>query len=232
MLIWPDPSIWTLTLLHKNCLTNLSTMPHPITRTWEFSISIPHLILALFHIKGGLIIKFEVTILAHQTEDFYNTFCIEISFGQYLNSLYLHQIEEWRIVLGYLWPNCYYQVVEEEIICVPSRVSLATGITASGDSTYTDTPPLPSISEILPQAVLSVPPNHFTSGLWVPSELLSQSRLLNFNWPPFAADLTVDQVLAQIRSGVNLNQLVFREGNITYWNLQNIDRNANHIHIL
>ena len=56
-------------------------MPHPIARTWEFSIPIPHWILAFFHIEGGLIIKFEVTILAHLTEDFYNTFCIEISFG-------------------------------------------------------------------------------------------------------------------------------------------------------
>ena len=74
-------------------------MPHPITRTLEFSIPIPHWILAFFHIEGGLIIKYEVTISAHQTEDFYNTFCIEISFGQYLNILYPHQIEELRIVL-------------------------------------------------------------------------------------------------------------------------------------
>ena len=50
---------------------------------------------------------------------------------------------------------------------------------------------------------------------------------MNFNQPPFAADLTVDQVFACIRSGVNLDQLAFREGNITYWNLWNIDRNIN-----
>ena len=56
-------------------------MPHPIARIWEFSIPIPHWILAFFHIEGGLIIKFEVTITAHQTEDFYNMSCIEIFFG-------------------------------------------------------------------------------------------------------------------------------------------------------
>ena len=100
-------------------------------------------------------------------------------------------------------------------------------VTASEDSTYTDTPSLPSTPEILPQAELPVPPNHFTSGLWVPSELSSQSQPTNFNRPPLAADLTVDQLFAQIRSGVDLDQLAFREGNITYWNLQNINRNTN-----
>ena len=44
---------------------------------------------------------------------------------------------------------------------------------------------------------------------------------------PITADLTVEQLLAQIRSGVNLDQVAFMEGNITYQHLQNIDRNAN-----
>ena len=34
-------------------------------------------------------------------------------------------------------------------------------------------------------------------------------------------------MLVRIRSGINLDQLTFREGNITYWNIWNIDRNAN-----
>ena len=189
--IWPDLSTWTLTLLNKNCLTNLSTVPQPITRTWEFSIPIPHWILAFLHIEGGLIIKFEVTISAHQTNNFYNTCCVEISFDWYLNILYLQQVKESRIVLGYLWPNHFYQV-EEEITHALSRVSLATWVTASENSTYTDTPSLPSTPDIHPQAELPVPPNHFTLGLQVPSKSSSQLRLTNFNWPPFTADLTVD----------------------------------------
>ena len=44
---------------------------------------------------------------------------------------------------------------------------------------------------------------------------------------PIAADLSVDQLLAQIQSGIDLDQVAFTEGNITYWHLQNIDRNAN-----
>ena len=86
---------------------------------------------------------------------------------------------------------------------------------------YNNTPLLPSTLEILPQAELPVPPNHFTSGLQVPTESSSQSRPTDFTWPPFAAGLTVDQVLAQISSGVDLDQLPFREDNITYQNLRN-----------
>ena len=176
-------------------------MPHPTAITWKFSIPIPHWILAFLYIEGGLIIKFKVTISAHQTTDFYNTWI-----------LFPHHGEESRIVLGYLWPNCFYQ---EEIIYASSRVSLSTGVIASEYPTHLNTPPLPSPPEILPQVELLVSPNHFTSGLQIPSDSPSLSRLTNFNQPPFAADLTVDQVLAQIRSGVNPDLLTFQEDNIT-----------------
>ena len=108
-----------------------------------------------------------------------------------------------------------------------SRVSLATGVTASEGFTYANTSSPPSTPEILPQAEQPVPPNHYTSGPQVPSELPSQSRPPNFNQPPCAADLTVDQVLARVRSGVDIDQLTFAERNIKYWNLWNIDRVAN-----
>ena len=44
---------------------------------------------------------------------------------------------------------------------------------------------------------------------------------------PIAADQRVEQLLAHIQSGIDLNQIAFREGNITYWNLRNLDQNAN-----
>ena len=133
-------------------------MPHPITRTWELTIPIPHWISAIFHIRGGLLITFEVTISAHWTEEIHNTFAIEITFRQYTNILFTHPIEESRIVLGYLWPNPYDQIEEEDIIHTPSRGSIATGVTASEGSTYANTPSLPSTWEILPQLELSIPP--------------------------------------------------------------------------
>ena len=126
-----------------------------------------------------------------------------------------------------MWPNHYYQVDEEEIICALSRVSLATGVTASEDSTYTETPSLPSTPEILPQAELPIPPNHCTLGLHVPPEASTlQLRLTNFNQPPLAGHLAPDQVLIQVRSGVNIDEFIFSEGNIMFRQLWNIDRNT------
>ena len=83
--------------------------------------------------------------------------------------LTLHQRIEnctWVLVAQLL-----YQVEEEEeIIDAPSRVSLATWVTASEYTTCLNTPSLPSTPEILPPVELPVLPNHFTSGLCVPSE--------------------------------------------------------------
>ena len=72
-------------------------------------------------------------------------------------------------------------------------------------------------------------------GLGIPSELPPQPPIgtyrqiveNHFNQSPTTADLSVEQILAHIRSGVDLDQIAFREGNITYWNLWNIDRNTN-----
>ena len=102
----------------------------------------------------------------------------------------------------------YYQVNEEEIIHMLSRVSLATGVTASENSTYADTPSLPSTPKILPQVKQLVLPNHFTLGLRVPSPLQQQSGSASSSmWRPrpITADLTVDQLLAQIQLGIDLD---------------------------
>ena len=142
-----------------------------------------------------------------------------------------HPIKELRIVLGYLWPNPYYQIPEEEILHAPSRVSLATEVTASEYSTYTNTPSLPSTLEILPQLEQPVPINHFTAGLRIPSELLPLPLIStygqvvdNFIHQSPVPILSVEQVLAHIQSGIDLDQSAFREGSIMYQNLQNINR--------
>ena len=40
-------------------------------------------------------------------------------------------------------------------------------------------------------------------------------------------DQRVDQLLARIWSSINLDEIAFREGSITYWNLWNLDCNTN-----
>ena len=89
-------------------------------------------------------ITFHITILAHQTAEEFNSFAVRIFFRRRSErSLPPHQIEESRIVLGYQWPNPYYQIEVDLIVHTPSRGSSATGVTASGTTTPVD----PSSSE-------------------------------------------------------------------------------------
>ena len=70
-----------------------------------------------------------------------------------------HPIEDLRIVLGYLWPNRYYQTPEEETAHAPSRVSLATGVTALRETTPVDPPSSPeSLHKVpLPEQIEELP---------------------------------------------------------------------------
>ena len=78
-------------------------------------------------------ITFEVTILAYQEEEEFNTFSIEIIF-RWRTEVYIpHLIKESRIIFGYLWPNPYYQISEENHAL--SSFSHTTGVTASRETT-------------------------------------------------------------------------------------------------
>ena len=101
-------------------------------------------------------ITFKITILAHRSVEEHNTFAIEIIFRWNTNILFTHLIEASRIVFGHLWPNPYYQTPEEETAHTLSRVSLATGVTAS-QTTPVNTPSPPSTPENLPQIELPAP---------------------------------------------------------------------------
>ena len=89
-------------------------------------------------------ITFQVTILAHRQVEEYNSFTIGIVFRwRTERSLPPHPIEDSRIVSGYLWPNTYYQIEEDLIVCTPSRSSIVTGVTTSGTTTPVDLPSPP-----------------------------------------------------------------------------------------
>ena len=70
-------------------------------------------------------------------------------------------IEELRIVLGYQWPNLYYQIDKDLVVCTPSRGSSATGVTASGTTTPVD----PSSEEELHKIPLPPDPLREIPGL-------------------------------------------------------------------
>ena len=197
-------------------------MPQPISQTWELTIPIPHWILAFFYIEGGLLITFKVTISAHQTAEEFNTFSVEIIFRWNQVTLYPHLIEDLRIILGYLWPNRFYQIDKEEILHTPSRVSLATGVTADEYPTQLNTPSPPSTPEplheieplvtILTENLWNLPflpciedYNQWVETLWQRIKAHNQSlRQL-----PITVEQRVYQLLACIWSGVNLDKVAF-----------------------
>ena len=225
------------TSLHKkNRLTNLSKLPTPIRWSWEFTIPIPHWILHFFHLEEGLLITFNITISAHQMAEEYNSFAIRIFFRwRTERSLPPHLIKKSRIVLGYQWPNLYYQIKEDLIIRTPSRGSSATGVTASGTTTLVDLlseeeeeqlhkiplppdplpelPGLPSISNI----------NRRTAELHERIEAHNQS----LQELPSTPRQCLAALLTQIRSRINLDKVAFAEGNITYRQLQKINQSSN-----
>ena len=82
--------------------------------------------------------------MLHRTGEVFNSFTIGVVFRRRTErSLPPSFIEESRITFGYLWPNLYYQIEEDLIVCTPSRGSTVTGVTTSGTTTPVDstTPP-------------------------------------------------------------------------------------------
>ena len=137
--------------------------------------------------------------------------------------------------MGYQWPNLYYQIEEDLVVRTPSRGSSATGVTASGTTTPVDPlseeeveelheiplppeplpeiPRLPSVSEI----------NRRTEELRQRIEAHNQSLR---EQPPTPIQ-RLAAILTRIRSRINLDEVAFQEGNITYRQLQRIDQGQN-----
>ena len=142
-------------------------------------------------------------------------------------------IEESRIVLGYQWPNLYYQIKEDLIVHTPSRGSSVTGVRTSGTTTPVD---LPSEEEELHK--IPLPPDPLPDIPGLPSisninrrtaELRQRIEAHNQSlWEqPSTSRQHLAALLTCIQSRVNLNELAFSEGNIMYRQLRRIDQSSN-----
>ena len=124
--------------------------------------------------------------------------------------------------MGYQWPNLYYQIKEDLIVCTPSRGSSVTGVTTSGTTTPVDPPSeeeelhkIPLLPDPLPeiQGLPSISDiNHRTAELRQRIEAHNQS----LQEQPSTPRQHLAALLARIQSGVNLDELAFQEGNMTY----------------
>ena len=167
----------------------------------------------------------------------FNSFAIRIFFRRRSErSLPPHQIEESRIVLGYQWPNLYYQIEEDLIVCTPSRSSSVTGVRTSGTTTPVDPPSEEVEEEQLHE--IPLPPDPLPEIERLPSvsdinrrteELCSRIEAHNqsLREQPLTPRQRLAALLAHIWSGVNLDEVAFTEGNITYRNFQRIDQQLN-----
>ena len=159
----------------------------------------------------------------------FNSFAIGIFFRRQTDVFNpLHQIEESRIVLGYQWPNLYYQIEEDLIVHTPSRGSSVTGVRTSGTTTPVDPPSEEVDEEQLHEIPLPPDPLPGIEGLPPVSDINRRTEELrqrieahnqSLREQPSTPRQCLAALLAHIRSGVNLNEVAFTEGNITYRNL-------------
>ena len=137
-----------------------------------------------------------------------------------------HLIEESEIVFGFLWPNQYYQIDEDLIVHTPSE-----GSTNSGSITPVD-PETPELHEVpLPPAPIpEIPEIPGIAEFNRRTEALCQ-RVEAFNGRirerPLTPEARVDSILERVRAGINLDELAFSEGSLTYRNLRRIDQLTN-----
>ena len=142
-------------------------------------------------------------------------------------------IENLSIVLGYLWPNPYYQIPETETTRAPSRVQLEPGELPTGFLSPAPSPSPPEELHEVPQPPPELPKlpgqpgtiefNRRVADLRQRIEVQNQrTRELGLT-----AKQWLDTVLTHVQLGINLDEPAFAEGNITFCQLQNINRNEN-----
>ena len=135
-------------------------------------------------------------------------------------------IEESEIVFGYLWPNPYYEIDENLIVCTQSE-----GSTNSGSITLVD-PKTPELQEV------QLPPPPIPEILEIPgitefncrTEALHQRVEDHNHWIrelPLTPKARLDTILERVRAGIDLDELAFLEGSLTYRNLRQIDQLTN-----
>ena len=127
--------------------------------------------------------------------------------------------------MGYQWPNLYYRIEVDLIVCTPSRSSSIAGGRTSGTTTLVDPPSEEVEEEQLHEIPLPPDPLPKIDGLPSVSDISRRTEELrqqieahnqSLREQPLTPRQRLAALLARIRSGVNLNKVAFTEGNITY----------------
>ena len=174
-------------------------------------------------------ITFKVSISTNRQEEEQNFFYIEIRFTNRSERLYHPRpFKEAEIVFRYLWPNPYYQIDKNLIVCTPSAET----------STGSNTPVDPTTPELQPLHEVQLPPSPIPEIPELPgiAEFNRRTKALHqrvevFNNRirelPLTVNAKLDNILERVRAGENLDELAFSEGTLTYRHLRRIDQLTN-----
>ena len=147
VLIWPDQVLGPSHCFYKNCLTNLSKLPQPITWTWEFQFPIPPWILEVFGLVPGIFLEVEIFISRDQPEREENSFAISIWLNWVVNLTggdQPHFIESSTLNFKFTWPNPHHILHEEY------QAKLRTTSVSEGSDTFANTDWSPGPSSLAP----------------------------------------------------------------------------------
>ena len=229
--IWPDLVPGPSHCFYKNHLTNLSKLPHPITQTWEFWFPIPPLILQVFGLLPGVLLDIEIFICRDQPEREENSVAISIWLNQVTtltDGEQPHFIESSILNFKFTWPNPHHIPHEEY------QENLRATSVSEGSDTFANTERSPGPSSLAPHFnSLSPHPPHFQSveedqqnteidqmisdTLWLVNKRITRGRSI-------AEELLKTLNRVRQSQGTDLDQFTFREGGLTYRQLQQIDR--------
>ena len=231
MFIWPDLVPGPLHCFNKNCLTNLSKLPpQPITRIWEFHFSIPPWILEAFGITPGIFLEVEFFLCRDDPDREENSIVITIWLNRVVdlnNSDQPNTVELITLNFRFSWPNQYH-VPDEEYHrnLAPSTVSKGSSDTFA-NTNWSPGSPVPQYNSLSP-----CPPCFQSAEEEQQNQNIEITPLKIINWVNERIDwaCSIAEELVQTiywvhqSQGTEFNQTAFREGGLTYCQLQQIDQ--------
>ena len=229
MFIWPDLVPGPSHCFNKNLLTNLSKLPpHPIMRIWEFWFPIPPWILEAFSITPGILLEVELFLCRDDPDREENLIIIIIWLNRvvYLNNGdQPHRLETITLNFRFSWPNQYH-ISDEEY----HRNIAPSNISKGSDNTFANTnwspgSPAPYYNSLSPH-----PPCFQPAEEEQQEQNITITPLEIINWvnERIGQARSIAEELAQtiywVHQGWDLDQTPFREGSLTYHQLQQIDQ--------
>ena len=200
-------------------------------RLWEFHFPIPPWLLEVFGIMPGVFLEIEVFICRDDPDRKENSFIATLWLNRVVDIKepdQPHRAESVTFNFSFSWPNPYH--ISDEEYCqnlAPSEVSEGSNDTFVNTDWMPDSP-APDYRNLSPQP----PCFQAAEGEQQPQQPeISTLEIIQRVNERIGQACTIAEGLAQtiyrVRAGRDLDQVAFREGRLTYCQLQQIDRANN-----